>query len=168
MNVVSRDNGFLLDFNKTDNLIELEGNFTDLIVGSPYNSLWTIGTIYKKKSTQSGGLQTIEGLLMLKDIELAYTNTGYFKVDARHLYFTDEKLDGIKKQNSTEYTYGCTSTSLGTPSAMIGEISIETGVFLFPVLAKNEEVEIVISNDSYLPSIFSSLHWLGDLNIRGQ
>ena len=168
LNVVSRDNGFLLDFNKTDNLIELEGNFTDLIVGTPYNSLWTIGTIYKKKSTQSGGLQTIEGLLMLKDIELAYTNTGYFKVDARHLYFTDEKLDGIRKQNSTEYTYGCTSTSLGTPSAMIGEISIETGVFLFPVLAKNEEVEIVISNDSYLPSIFSSLHWLGDLNIRGQ
>ena len=168
LNVVSRDNGFLLDFNKTDNLIELEGNFTDLIVGSPYNSLWTIGTIYKKKSTQSGGLQTIEGLLMLKDIELAYTNTGYFKVDARHLYFTDEKLDGIRKQNSTEYAYGCTSTSLGTPSAMIGEISIETGVFLFPVLAKNEEVEIIISNDSYLPSIFSSLHWLGDLNIRGQ
>lgn len=168
LNVISRDNGFLLDFTKTDNVIELEGNFPDLIVGTPYNSQWTMGTIYKKKTTQSGGLQTIEGLLMLKDIELAYTNTGYFKVDARHLYFTDEVIDDIKKQNSTEYTYGCTSTSLGTPSAMLGKISIETGVFLFPVLAKNEEVEIVISNDSYLPSIFSSLHWLGDLNIRGQ
>lgn len=84
LNVISRDNGFLLDFTKTDNVIELEGNYPDLIVGTPYNSQWTMGTIYKKKTTQSGGLQTIEGLLMLKDIELAYTNTGYFKVDANN------------------------------------------------------------------------------------
>lgn len=166
LNVVSRDNGFALEFTKTDNVIELEGNFPDLIVGTPYKSHWTMGTIYKKKTTQSGGMQTIEGLLMLKDVELVYTNTGGFQVDARHLYFADDIVEN--KQNSTVYSYGCTSINLGTFSAMIGKAPIESGTFLFPVLAKNEEVEIVVSNDTYFPSIFSSLHWLGDLNVRGQ
>jgi hypothetical protein len=101
----------------------------------------------------------LAGLVPGKDIEIAYTNTGFFEVDTKHLYL---------KQNPTNYTCACTSTNLGTNSAMIGETSIESGVFLFPVLAKNEEVEIVIRNNSYLPSIFSSLHWLGDLNVRGQ
>ena len=159
LNVVSRDNGFLLDFTKTDNVINLQGNFINVIIGIPYESYWKMGTIYKKRATQAGGSQTVEGLLMLKDIEIAYTNTGFFEVDTKHLYL---------KQNPTNYTCACTSTNLGTNSAMIGETSIESGVFLFPVLAKNEEVEIVIRNNSYLPSIFSSLHWLGDLNVRGQ
>ena len=103
---------------------------------------------------------------MLKDVELVYTNTGGFQVDARHLYFADDIVEN--KQNSTVYSYGCTSINLGTFSAMIGKAPIESGTFLFPVLAKNEEVEIVVSNDTYFPSIFSSLHWLGDLNVRGQ
>ena len=159
LNVVNTDNGFLLDFTKEGNIINIQGDFPNLIIGMPYESSWTMGTIYKKRATQTGGSQTIEGLLMLKDIELAYTNTGFFEVDTKHLYLT---------QNPTNYACACTSTNLGTNSAIIGKISVESGVFLFPVLAKNEEVEITIRNNTYLPSIFSSLHWLGDLNTRGQ
>lgn len=159
LNIVNTDNGFLLDFTKDNNLISIQGNFPNLILGMPYKSSWTMGTIYKKRNTQSGGMQTVEGLLMLKDIELAYTNTGFFEVDTKHLYLT---------QNPTNYSCACTSTNLGTNSAILGKTSVESGVFLFPVLAKNEEVEITIRNNTYLPSIFSSLHWLGDLNIRGQ
>ena len=56
----------------------------------------------------------------------------------------------------------------GTDTATLGKITISNGTFLLPIISKNEEIDIVISNDSYLPSCFLSLEWLGDFNIRGQ
>ena len=53
-------------------------------------------------------------------------------------------------------------------SATIGEINVSNGTFLLPVIARNEEVSIEITNDSYLPSCFLSLEWLGDFIVRGQ
>lgn len=159
LNVVTTENGFLLEHTKVDSTISISGNHPELIVGVPYKSLWKLGTIYKKQANSSGGSSTVEGLLMLKDIELSYTASGFFEVDTRHLYLT---------QNPTNYVCDCPCTNLGTNSAIIGKTSIESGVFLIPVLAKNDEIEFTVKNNSYLPSIFSSLHWLGDLNIRGQ
>ena len=52
--------------------------------------------------------------------------------------------------------------------ATLGKITISNGTFLLPIISKNEEIDIVITNDSYLPSCFLSLEWLGDFNIRGQ
>lgn len=157
LNVVNRENGFLLDFTKTNKTITIKGNYTDLIIGVPYVSHWQMGTIYKKRPTQSGGSQTIEGVLMLKDLELSYTDSGYFNVQIQPLYIS---------QNPSSYP--CTCTNLGTNSAILGQISINSGIFIIPVMAKNDEIEILIKNDTYLPSTFSSLTWLGELNIRGK
>lgn len=159
LNVVNTDNGFLLDFefDSNTNKILIEGDYTNLIIGLPYTSYWELGTIYKKQETSSGGFQTIEGLLMLKDLELAYSNSGYFDIQVEPLYTV---------QNPSHYI--CTCTDLGTNSAILGKVSIDSGVFLIPVLAKNEEVNISITNASYLPSTFSSITWLGELNIRGK
>jgi hypothetical protein len=157
LNIVNGDNGFLLDFTKVDDKIIIEGEFQNLIIGLPYVSHWQMGTIYKKQQTQSGGSQTIEGILMLKDLELSYSDSGYFDVQVRPLYTVQEPSH-----------YVCTCTDLGTNSAMLGKISIDSGLFLIPILAKNDEVNILITNDSYLPSTFSSITWLGELNIRGK
>ena len=116
-----------------------------------------MGTIYKKQATQSGGSQTVEGVLMLKDLELAYADSGYFDIQVQPLYIA---------QDPSHYT--CTCTTLGTNSAELGKISIDSGLFLIPILAKNDEVVVSITNDSYLPSTFSSITWLGELNIRGK
>jgi hypothetical protein len=56
----------------------------------------------------------------------------------------------------------------GTDTATLGQLTVSDGTFLLPIIAKNEEIDIVITNDSYLPSCFLSLEWLGDFNIRGQ
>ena len=157
LNVVNRENGFLLDFTKTNKTITIKGNYTDLIIGVPYVSHWQMGTIYKKQATQSGGSQTVEGVLMLKDLELAYADSGYFDIAVQPLYIAQE---------ASHYT--CTCTDLGTNSAVLGRISIDSGLFLIPVLAKNDEVIVSMTNDSYLPSTFSSITWLGELNIRGK
>jgi hypothetical protein len=157
LNVISLENGFNLAFTKEGDVVSLEGEFPKLIVGTPYKSYWELGTIYKRQSTDSG-MQSVEGILMLKDIELSYIDSGGFEVHANHLY-----LD----QNASVYTCDCTCTTLGTNSAVIGETSIESGVFIIPVMAKNDEVKITVENNSYLPSTFHSLTWLGDLYIRG-
>ena len=157
LNVVNAKNGFLLDFIKTDNIIQIEGDFENLIIGLPYVSHWQLGTIYKKQQTQSGGSQTVEGVLMLKDLELAYSDSGYFDIQVKPLYTVQEASH-----------YVCTCTDLGTNSAILGKISIDSGLFLIPILAKNDEVIISMTNDSYLPSTFSSITWLGELNIRGK
>lgn len=86
-----------------------------------------MGTIYKKQATQSGGSQTVEGVLMLKDLELAYADSGYFDIAVQPLYIAQE---------ASHYT--CTCTSLGTNSAELGKISIASGLFLIPILAKNQ------------------------------
>ena len=157
LNVINNEDGFLLDFTKVDKRITIKGKYTDLIVGLPYVSFWKMGTIYKKQATQSGGSQTVEGVLMLKDLELAYADSGYFDIQVQPLYIA---------QDPSHYT--CTCTTLGTNSAELGKISIDIGLFLIPILAKNDEVVVSITNDSYLPSTFSSITWLGELNIRGK
>jgi hypothetical protein len=157
LNVVDKRDGFLLDFTKQDKEIIIKGNYTDLVIGVPFFSYWEFGTIYKKQPTQTGGSRTVEGVLMLKDLELSYTNTGFFNVQVAPHYIT---------QNPS--TYICTASRLGTPSTALGKISIDSGLFLIPVLAKNDEVTISIFNDTYLPSTFSSMTWLGELNTRGK
>lgn len=163
LNVVNSNNGFLLDFDTSINgetgvtTVEIKGNYPNLIIGLPYVSQWDLGTIYKKQQNQTGGSQTVEGILMLKDLELAYSDSGYFDVAVEPLYTVQEPSH-----------YICTCTALGTDSAITGKISINSDLFLIPVLAKNDEVNIKITNDSYLPSTFNSITWLGELNIRGK
>ena len=51
LNVISLDNGFNLTFTKEEDVVSLEGEFPNLIVGTPYKSYWELGTIYKRQST---------------------------------------------------------------------------------------------------------------------
>lgn len=158
LNVVDANTGFLVNFELiNDKEIKVKGNYPHCIIGYPYSSYWKLGTIYKKQATQSGGTRTVEGILMLKDLELSYLDSGYFEVEVQPEYITQDPS-----------YYQCTCTNLGTNSAILGQVSIDSGLFLIPVLAKNDEVKIQITNNSYFPSIFSSITWLGDLYIRGK
>ena len=96
---------------------------------------------------------------MLKDLNLNYLDSGYFNVKVKPKYTT---MQGY----SNDYTF--TGVIAATASALLGKITVSSGSFLFPVMAKNEDVDIEIKNDSYLPSTFTSLVWLGDFNVRGQ
>jgi hypothetical protein len=154
--------GFLKSFtitaSTTTSTLAVKGNTTEdtITFGKIFTSYWKFGTIYKRQQTQTGASQVTEGLLMLKDINLSYTDSCYFK--ARIIpHFTS--------QITSEYEY--TGILTGTDSAQLGIRNSYSGVFMIPVQAKNDEIEIEIVNDSYLPSTFLALEWLGDLCIRG-
>lgn len=161
-------------FNTTTNKATLTSDYESVIVGFPYTSKFELGNIYQRQTTEAG-TKVVEGLLMLKDITLNYLDTGYFRVKTTPHYTTmhTSELDtGTLRMTDEIYgessSFEFTGVILATISATLGKISVSSGSFLFPVMAKNEDMDIEVINDSYLPSTFTSLVWIGDFNVRGQ
>ena len=148
--------GFPLDYTINENQVTVQGIKDYLVVGNSFISTWEMPLIYYRQQTQNG-TKVVEGTLMLRDINLCYADTGYFKVTVTPEYSTNI---------TSEFEF--TGKIVGMKSAMLGEINVSSGTFLLPVIARNEEVSIEITNDSYLPSCFLSLEWLGDFIVRGQ
>ena len=143
-------------YDEETNTITVKGNYEKLTIGFTYLTFWYLPKIYVRQSTSSGGIKVKEGLLMLRDINLTYSNSGYFKVNVNSKYTT---------QISSSYKY--TGIICGKDTATLGKVPIESGTFLIPVISNNEEIDITIENDSYLPSCFLSLEWIGDFTYRG-
>ena len=145
------------DIDTETNTVIVKGKHTKLVLGFEFLTLWHLPKIYVRQNTSSGGIKVKEGVLMLKDINLTFSDSGYFKVNVNAKYTT---------QISSSYKY--TGIICGKDTATIGKVPIESGTFLIPVIANNEEIEITIENDSYLPSCFLSMEWIGDFTYRGR
>lgn len=156
------------------NRLDITGEYDAVIVGNTFESSFQLGNIYQRQATDTG-VKVVEGLLMLKDVTLNYLNTGYFKVITTPHYTTMQTAElDTGTLRMIDETYGesssfeFTGVILATVSATLGKISVSDGSFLFPVMAKNEDMDIEVVNDSYLPSTFTSLVWIGDFNVRGK
>lgn len=148
--------GFPLDIISLNNKqLIIDGNYTNIVIGNTYSSNWIPSTIYLRQTTQNGSVKVKEGLLMLRDINLCFAETGYFKVVVTPKYTS---------QIASEFEY--TGKKIGMTSATLGKIPISDDTQLIPIVSKNEDIEIEIINDSYLPSCFLSLEWLGDFTTR--
>lgn len=149
--------GFPLDYTISGKVITIDGTYTSLIVGNTFKSLWEMPLIFVRQQTSNGGIKVKEGILMLRDINLCYADTGYFRIKVTPTYNTNI---------TSEFEF--TGKLSGMKSSTIGELNVSDGTFLLPVIAKNDEIKIEVINDGYMPSCFLSLEWLGDFNIRGE
>lgn len=157
--IILNSQGFPLFVSQiNDNKVWIDGDLSNqtIIIGKKFESTWVFPTIYYRQQTQNG-TKVIEGTLMLRDINLCFTNTGYFKIKVTPMYSTNI---------TSEFEY--TGKIEGMTSATLGKIDVSSGTFLLPVIARNEEIEIKVTNDGYMPSCFLSMEWLGDLIVRGQ
>ncbi len=154
---VLEERGFPLDYIIDDNMVIVEGEYNKLIVGNTYDSNWKLSKIFVRQQSSNGGLKVKEGILMLRDINLTYANSGYFKVKVTPKYST-----------AITSIFEFTGKITGLVSATLEQIPVSDGTFLIPIASKNDEIDIEVINDSYLPSDFLSLEWLGDFVIRGQ
>lgn len=173
---IINESGFPVSYtyDSVTNKITLTSDYDYVMVGFTFNSKFQLGTIFQRKESETGS-KVVEGLLMLKDIALNYLDSGYFRVKTTPHYTTmhTSELDfGVLRMTDEVYgessTFEFTGVILATISATLGKISVSNGSFLFPVMAKNEDMDIEVINDSYLPSTFTSLVWIGDFNVRGQ
>ena len=152
------EDGVPVNFTYTGNTfrrIDIDGEYDKLIVGNVFESSWELPKMYYREQLANETTKVKEGILMLRDINLSYAETGYFKINVTPKYTT---------QIASQFEF--TGMICGTDTATLGQITVSDGTFLLPVIAKDEEIDIVITNDSYLPSCFLSLEWLGDFNIR--
>lgn len=157
--IVLDEKGFpLIITEQTNTNITVKGNYTKVIVGNCYLTLWEMPRIYYRQKNRDGSSKVKEGLLMLKDITLTFNGTGYFKTVITPKYTTSP---------TGEFVF--TGKISGMETAKLEQIPISDDTFLIPVLSSNEDIKsIEIINDSHLPCCFTSLEWLGDLVVRGQ
>ena len=166
--------GFPLEYTIDESTVTVTGLEDKLVIGNTFTSVWEMPTIYYRKQTQNG-TKVVEGLLMLRDINLVYADTGHFNVNVQSQFTTTTTSDFnfgtiklIQQGTGESSDFEFTGKIAGTVSATIGKISVSNGTYLIPVISKNDEVKITITNDSYLPNCFLSMEWLGDLTVRGQ
>jgi hypothetical protein len=117
-----------------------------LIVGRKYDFRYQFSPITLK--VQAGEAQKSDtiGRLQLRNMQVNYSQTGYFKVSVTP-----------KGRATSDYVFS--GKKLGLSSATIGEVNLETGLFKFAVLAKNTEVDIEINSDAPLPVSLLSTDW---------
>ena len=154
---VLKPNGFPLNYESEGKVLTVEGEHEALIVGNTFESFWQMSKIYLRQQSSNGGLKVREGILMLRDIKFCYTDTGYFRIEV-----VPEHSTNIK--SSFEFT----GKILGMKSSTLGQLNVSSGTFLLPVIAQNEDININVINDGYMPSCFLSLEWLGDFIMRGR
>ena len=154
--IVDVQRGFELSYAITEKQVAIKGNHSDVVVGNCFESLWQLPILYYKQMAQSG-IKVLEGILMLRDMNLVYGLSGSFVVDIVPKYTTQ-----------MESSFKFTGQICGLPSATIGKLGADSGTFLVPLITRNEDISIIIRNDSYLPSCFLSLEWIGDFVQRGK
>lgn len=147
VDVVDSEGVYYPQLKVTNGKITLDGKFDDMsiIVGSPYLFHIMFSTFYIKQQNTSGTTARAEGRTQLKYINLQYDHSGYFNAK-------------VHQKSGMDFSYAMTSYMLGV-SAKLGEPRDDTGIFRFPVHAKNDEVEISIDSDYPLPLSLIGLTW---------
>lgn len=147
VDVVDSEGVYYPQLKVTNGKITLDGKFDDMsiIVGSPYLFHIMFSTFYIKQQDTSGTTARAEGRTQLKYINLQYDHSGYFNAK-------------VHQKSGMDFSYSMTSYMMGV-SAKLGEPRDDTGIFRFPVHAKNDEVEISIDSDYPLPLSLIGLTW---------
>ena len=149
MCLITPEGNYLPDITVDSNgSIYVDGDYHDkvFVVGETYNFYIKFTTFYLKKNDNGNISSYMNGRTQLKYIELQYDHTGFFEV------FVSFK-DGRK------YTYRMTCKTIGDSTAELGIVPDDTGVFKFPVHAKNDVVSIELQSDFPLPVALIGLTW---------
>lgn len=142
----------------TKTYVALPGNWTlqPFFIGRPYEFRYRFSYFAIKEDAVGGGQLTVgEGRLQVRKASLRYNDTGRFKVE-------------VTPKGRNTYTYLFSGRVVGSLNNIIGQVSIEQGKFTFPVAAKNDQVEIELVSDSFLPCNFLSAEWEAHYTIRSR
>lgn len=127
------------------NTVAARGNLTagPMIIGRPFTRRYRFSRFFVRDGNNAA---ITSGKLKLRRMQLAFTKTGYFRVEVTPF------------ARSTN-VYHFTGRTLGELGSVVGGPQLREGTFRFPVQtdAKNAVIEIV--NDSHLPCRIQSAEW---------
>ena len=149
----------LLTSNATDgstSTITATGDFRNskFIIGEPYEMHYRFS---KQRLTEqgAGSPEYVGARLQLHHFYIKYEDAGFFKVE-------------VTPDNRDTSTHKFTGRLLGSASASIGQINLDTGTFKVPVMSKSDRVNIDIKNDTFLPTRLASAEYEGTFHIRSR
>lgn len=122
-------------------------------IGEPYEFKFKYSTFFIKRADATGTDTVQNDRLQLRNILINYADTGEFSV----------KVNGIGKP---ERIYTMTARYTGAVTNIVSKHPLETGEFRVPVMGKNTETEITVTNNSPLPSAFNSTTWQAMVTYR--
>lgn len=148
VDVVTADGVYHPDTPIINGQITLDGKYDGqcIFVGTPYSFLVEFSTFYIKQNNNGSVVARTDGRTQLKYINLQYDHSGFFEVQ-------------VQQHSGNAYAYRMTSRMLGTESAKLGELQDDTGVFRFPIHAKNDDVDIYVESRYPLPVSLVGISW---------
>lgn len=119
--------------------------------GIPYMFQYEFSEVIMKVNEQP--LTT--GRLQLRNMRVSYNDTGVFTVEVAN------KARDVK-------TINFTATTIDSNQSAFNSITLDTGAYKFGVLAKAENTQITLSNNSHIPCTFQSAEWEGVFTNRNR
>lgn len=138
--------------------IKLKGDLRNvpLWLGRQYTMRYRFSPAVLREQTPVGGMVGVtNGRLQVRTWSVAYSKTGYFRVEVTPLY----------RDTLTEEFTG---RVVGSSNNVVGQVPLESGVFKFMVFSKNDQVTIDLVNDSPLPCRFVSAEWEAVYNAKAR
>jgi hypothetical protein len=139
-----------------------------IYVGIPYNFKYEFTRFLYKQNE----IAVQAAKLQLRNINVLYSNTGFFKLNVEVAPYTinipDPDTPGSTIESTPRKAYEKTFSGFITNSSQIGEYKLLSGSFKSSILSSPQNCRISLTNDEYLPCAFQSAEWEGFLNIRSQ
>jgi len=142
--------------NGSTSTITATGDFRNskFIIGEPYEMHYRFS---KQRLTEqgAGSPEYVGGRLQIHHFYIKYEDAGFFKVE-------------VTPENRDTSIHKFTGRLLGSASASIGQINLDTGTFKVPIMSKSDRVDIDIKNNTFLPTRLASAEFEGVFHIRSR
>jgi len=141
--------------NGSTSTITANGDFRNskVIIGESYLMHYRFSQQRLTESPNAG--EMISGRLQLHHFYIKFEDTGFFRVE-------------VTPENRDTSTHKFTGRFLGSSSAAIGQINLETGTFRVPIMSRADRVDIDIKNDTFLPTQLSSAEYEAMFHMRSR
>ena len=136
--------------------ITATGDFRNskFIIGEPYEMHYRFS---KQRLTEqgAGSPEYVGGRLQIHHFYIKYEDAGFFIVE-------------VTPENRDTSVHKFTGRLIGSASATIGQINLDTGRFKVPIMSKSDRVDIDIKNSTFLPTRLASAEYEGVFHIRSR
>ena len=129
--------------NTTGSTYTIEGNHTNLYIGIPFESKYTMSQQYVRESSGRGLVAITSGRYQIRNISFNYENSGYFQVEV------------TPNGRTTSYSF-MNGYIIGTATSKVGVPAINSGTIKVPVSCKNTDFILDIKSASHLPMYIAS------------
>ena len=141
--------------NGSTSTITANGDFRNskVIIGESYLMHYRFSQQRLTEGANAG--EMISGRLQLHHFYIKFEDTGFFRVE-------------VTPENRDTSTHKFTGRFLGSSSAAIGQINLETGTFRVPIMSRADRVDIDVKNDTFLPTQLSSAEYEAMFHMRSR